>query len=107
MHDSWHVQDADEDEAGAALNVDWRAYAQTHTLTDRQSKLADKIKKRENRIAALQKEVDKIRVRTTMRCALPCCSCAGSMLQTDDLPALLILLFISLTTVSEGMQGLL
>ena len=68
MHDSWHVQDADEDEAGAALNVDWRAYAQTHTLTDRQRKLADKIKKRENRIAALQKEVDKIRVRTTMRC---------------------------------------
>ena len=66
MHDSWHVQDADEDEAGAALNVDWRAYAQTHTLTDRQRKLADNIKKRENRIAALQREVDKIRVRTTM-----------------------------------------
>ncbi len=45
------------------LNVDWRAYAQTHTLTNRQRKLAEKIKKRENRITALQKEVDKIRVR--------------------------------------------
>lgn len=66
MYNSWHVQDGDEDEAGAALNVDWRAYAQTHTLTDRQRKLADNIKKRENRIAALQREVDKIRVRTSM-----------------------------------------
>jgi hypothetical protein len=96
MHDSWHLQDSDEDQAGAALNVDWRAYAQTHTLTDRQRKLADNIKKRENRIAALQREVDKIRVRTTMLApaldisALPCCSCAGSMLQTDDFSALLI-----------------
>ena len=42
--------------------MDWRAYAQTHTLSDKQSKLADKTRKRENRIAALQKEVDKIRV---------------------------------------------
>jgi len=42
--------------------VDWRAYSQTRTLSDKQQKLADKVRKRENRIAALQKEVDKIRV---------------------------------------------
>ncbi len=42
--------------------MDWRAYSQTRTLSDKQQKLAEKIRKRENRIGALQKEVDKIRV---------------------------------------------
>ena len=42
--------------------MEWRAYSQTRTLSDKQQKLADKIRKRDNRIGALQKEVDKIRV---------------------------------------------
>lgn len=56
------AQEPDEEDEAAALSVDWRAYSQTHTLTDKQQKLAEKIRKRENRIGALQKEVDKIRV---------------------------------------------
>ena len=43
--------------------VDWRAYVQSHSLTDKQQKLADKICKREARITNLQRELDKIRVR--------------------------------------------
>ena len=66
----FHIQDAEEDE-GTALNVDWRAYSQTHSLTDKQQKLAEKVRKRENRIAALQREVDKIRVRSLPPCTLP------------------------------------
>lgn len=54
---------APEEDEGTALNVDWRAYSQTHSLSDKQAKLAEKVRKRENRIAALQREVDKIRVR--------------------------------------------
>ena len=63
------AQDAEEDE-GTALNVDWRAYSQTHSLSDKQAKLAEKVRKRENRIAALQREVDKIRVRIPPSCVL-------------------------------------
>ena len=63
------AQDPEEDE-GTALNVDWRAYSQTHSLSDKQAKLAEKVRKRENRIAALQREVDKIRVRTLPPCML-------------------------------------
>ena len=43
--------------------MDWRAYAAVHTLTDRQAKLAQKVRKREARVSNLQREVDKIRVR--------------------------------------------
>ena len=61
---SWtHSQEPEEEDEAAALSVDWRAYSQTHTLTDKQQKLAEKIRKRENRVGALQKEVEKIRVR--------------------------------------------
>ena len=56
------LQDPEDEGEAAALAVDWRAYSQTHTLTDKQARLAEKIRKRENRIGALQKEVDKIRV---------------------------------------------
>ena len=59
-------QDPEDEDEAAALSVDWRAYSQTHTLTDKQQKLAEKIRKRENRIGALQKEVDKIRVGTRL-----------------------------------------
>ena len=66
-------QDPEDEDEAAALSVDWRAYSQTHTLTDKQQKLAEKIRKRENRIGALQKEVDKIRVgiRLDMRAVIP------------------------------------
>ena len=63
------AQDPEEDE-GSALNVDWRAYSQTHSLSDKQAKLAEKVRKRENRIAALQREVDKIRVRALPPCVM-------------------------------------
>jgi hypothetical protein len=57
--------ESDDDEDGgaaAAAAVDWRAYSQSHALTDKQQRLAQKIRKHENRIAALQTELDKIRV---------------------------------------------
>ena len=41
--------------------VDWRAYAATRGLTDKQSKLAEKIRKRELRVQNLQRESEKIR----------------------------------------------
>ena len=65
-------QEPEEDDEAAALSVDWRAYSQTHTLSDKQQKLAEKIRKRENRIVALQKEVDKIRVRVRLAISTCC-----------------------------------
>ncbi len=47
---------------GGAGDVDWRAYAATKGLTEKQQKLADKIRKREARIQNLQREIDKIKV---------------------------------------------
>eukprot|EP00887_Chlorella_sp_A99_P004998 scaffold4.g4998.t1 len=49
----------EEDEAGEV--VDWRAYAATRGLTEKQQKLAEKIKKRELRAQHLQRENEKIR----------------------------------------------
>ena len=46
-----------------AGEVDWRAYAATKGLTEKQQKVADKIRKREARIQSLQREIDKIKVR--------------------------------------------
>ena len=68
-------QEPEEEDEAAALSVDWRAYSQTHTLSDKQQKLAEKIRKRENRIAALQKEVDKIRVRVRLAISTCCILC--------------------------------
>lgn len=42
--------------------VDWRAYSATKGLTEKQQKLADKIRKRELRVQHLQSEVEKIKV---------------------------------------------
>lgn len=42
--------------------MDWRAYAQVKGLTEKQQKLADKIRKREARVQHLQHEIDKIKV---------------------------------------------
>ncbi len=65
MGEDAHASDDDEDgDGGAAAAVDWRAYAESHALTDKQAKLAAKLRKREARIANLTREADKIRVRT-------------------------------------------
>ncbi len=45
-----------------AGEVDWRAYAATKGLTEKQQKLVDKIRKREARVQNLQREIDKIKV---------------------------------------------
>ena len=42
--------------------MDWRLYSQTHTLTDKQQKLADKIRRQELKIHNLQTETDRIKV---------------------------------------------
>jgi hypothetical protein len=42
-------------------DVDWRAYAATRGLSEKQQKLADKIRKREARVQHLQREIDKIK----------------------------------------------
>ena len=51
----------DQDEA-QAVNVDWRAYCQTHTLNPKQQKLADRARRLENKIRNLTTEADKIKV---------------------------------------------
>jgi hypothetical protein len=43
--------------------VDWRAYAATRGLSEKQQKVADKVRKREARIMHLQREIDKIKAR--------------------------------------------
>ena len=62
----------------------------THSLSDKQQKLAEKVRKRENRIAALQREVDKIRVRFLPPCMLPQrlsnLHCADSVAYASALP---------------------
>lgn len=57
-------EDAEEeiDEAGDVI-IDWRAHAATKGLTEKQQKIADKIRKRELRIQNLQKECDRIRTK--------------------------------------------
>jgi hypothetical protein len=44
-------------------HVDWRAYAATKGLSEKQQKVADKIRKRELRVQHLQREIEKIKVR--------------------------------------------
>jgi hypothetical protein len=43
-------------------HVDWRAYAATKGLSEKQQKVADKIRKRELRVQHLQREIEKIKV---------------------------------------------
>ena len=45
--------------------VDWRLYSQAHSLTDKQQKLADKIRRQELKIHNLRTETDRIRVGAT------------------------------------------
>ena len=47
------------------IAVDWRLYSQTHSLTDKQQKLADKIRRQELKIHNLRTETDRIRVSAT------------------------------------------
>lgn len=54
--------DDDDENGGGAAAVDWRVYMRDHSLTDKQQKLAQKVQKRQNRITALQSELDKIQV---------------------------------------------
>ncbi len=63
---SWGMggEDASVDagEESGAPSVDWRAYSQTHSLTDHQQKMADKLRRLENRIRNLSAEAEKIKV---------------------------------------------
>lgn len=57
----------------AVEDIDWRAYAATKGLTDKQQKIADKIRKREARVQHLQREIDKIKARLRCgRCRAEC-----------------------------------
>lgn len=62
------VEDEDDLNSGGE-GVDWRVYAQSHSLSDKQQKLVAKIKKREARITNLQRELDKIKVWRVSRAA--------------------------------------
>ena len=74
-----HLLPAAQEGAGAAGAVDWRAYAESHALTDKQAKLAQKLRRREARMQNLQREADKIRVRRLSRLA-PSCLCMPCLL---------------------------
>ena len=54
--------------------MDWRAYQDTHGLTEKQQKLATKVRKRELRISNLQTEMERIKV---LAPAVPGCPCAN------------------------------
>ncbi|KAK9833306.1 hypothetical protein WJX81_005069 [Elliptochloris bilobata] len=51
------------EDVDAASKVDWRAYSDTHGLTDKQQKLATKVRKRELRISNLQTEMERIKAK--------------------------------------------
>eukprot|EP00879_Flechtneria_rotunda_P006998 GHRR01007347.1.p1 GENE.GHRR01007347.1~~GHRR01007347.1.p1 ORF type:complete len:746 (+),score=339.15 GHRR01007347.1:207-2444(+) len=60
---SWGMMGDDaEDEMKAQNtdNIDWRKYVEKHTITDRQTKLLDKIRKREYKVRNLEAECSKI-----------------------------------------------
>ncbi|KAK9842408.1 hypothetical protein WJX84_012265 [Apatococcus fuscideae] len=59
------ADDMDEDELPPGGPVDWRAYSQTNTLTDKQQKLATKLRRLENRVMNLSRELERIRAKQT------------------------------------------
>ncbi len=56
------ADDMDDDDEPAGGTVDWRMYSQTHTLTDKQQKIATKLRRLENRVMNLSRELERIRV---------------------------------------------
>lgn len=62
---SWGMAEeaAMEEDLDNVTEVDWRLYSQTHTLTDKQQKLADKIRRQELKIHNLQTETDRIKAK--------------------------------------------
>lgn len=62
---SWGMADdaALEEDLDNVTEVDWRLYSQTHTLTDKQQKLADKIRRQEQKIHNLNTETDRIKAK--------------------------------------------
>ncbi|KAL3145623.1 hypothetical protein ABBQ32_003168 [Trebouxia sp. C0010 RCD-2024] len=62
---SWGMADdaALEEDLDNVTEVDWRLYCQTHTLTDKQQKLADKIRRQEQKIHNLNTETDRIKAK--------------------------------------------
>ena len=82
--------------------MDWRAYQETHGLTEKQQKLATKVRKRELRIANLQTEMERIKVppggsaslvsalklRLPLRLSVPACfSCQVVKCRLDTSPS--------------------
>ena len=70
---SWGILDDDGDDndgegtiIDALGEVDWRSYALSNSLSDKQQKLADKIRKRESRIEHLSREIENIRAKQGM-----------------------------------------
>lgn len=61
--DSWGILDNGDDVIDALSEVDWRAYALSNTLSDKQQKLADKIRNKESRIEHLSREIENIRAK--------------------------------------------
>lgn len=57
------ADDMDDEDAPPGGSVDWRTYSQTHTLTDKQQKTATKLRRLENRVMNLSRELERIRVR--------------------------------------------
>ena len=57
-------EDIDMGTASGADAIDWQTYSASHGLTEKQQKLAAKVQKLRNRIANLQREMDRIKVGT-------------------------------------------
>jgi pSer/pThr/pTyr-binding forkhead associated (FHA) protein len=61
--DAREDSDEENDGRGSKDEIDWREHAANKGLTDKQQKIADKIRKREARILNLQKESEKIQLK--------------------------------------------
>lgn len=59
---SWGMREDAEEELDPMGDVDWRTYRDRHGLSERQQKMAAKIEGRVQRIAHLQRELDRIKV---------------------------------------------
>ena len=70
--------------------MDWRAYQETHGLTEKQQKLATKVRKRELRIANLQTEMERIKVPSQSPASLPLHQSCGFHSDRQSLHALVV-----------------
>lgn len=67
---SWGMREDAQEALDPLDEIDWRAYRDRHGLSDRQQKMASKIEGRVQRIAHLERELDRIKVGLESICGI-------------------------------------